>query len=38
MSGEIKEIEEGCYARPRRYVFAATLVLIAALLVLPFVI
>jgi hypothetical protein len=37
MSGEIKEIEEGCYARPRRYVFAATLVVIAALLVLPFV-
>jgi hypothetical protein len=37
MTGEIEEIKEGCYARPRRYVFAATLVVIAALLVLPFV-
>lgn len=37
MSREIWEIEEGCYARPRRYVFAATLVVLAALLVLPFV-
>lgn len=35
---EIEEIEEGCYASPRRYVFAATLLVIAALLVLPFVI
>ena len=38
MSREIREIEESCYARPRRYVFAATLVVLAALLVLPFVI
>jgi hypothetical protein len=37
MSREIREIEEGSYARPRRYVFAATLVVLAALLVLPFV-
>lgn len=38
MNSEIEEIEEGCYASPRRYVFAATLLVIAALLVLPFVI
>lgn len=38
MNREIKEIEEGCYTSPRRYVFAATLLVIAALLVLPFVI
>lgn len=38
MTDEIPKIEESCYARPRRYVFAATLVVIAVLLVLPFVI
>jgi hypothetical protein len=38
MTDETEQVEAGCYVRPRRYVFAATLVVIAALLVLPFVI
>jgi len=37
MTDEIQQIEAACYASPRRYVFVATLVVIAALLVLPFV-
>jgi hypothetical protein len=37
MTGQNETIEESCYRRPRRYVFAAAVIVIAGLLVLPFV-